>query len=89
MSTYSDIPTSFDPAILHSELEFLTAPAPASASFSDDLAAIQECIADEKAKKTRAGIVIQNRIWNTLEVFRSEEDYPIGTTDDRAVRWMN
>ena len=90
MSTYSDgIPTSFDPAILNSDFEFLNAPAPASASFSDDLAAIRECIADDKAEKTRAGIVIQNRIWSTFEVFRSEEDHPIGTSDDRTVRWTN
>ncbi|KAF1974934.1 hypothetical protein BU23DRAFT_504054 [Bimuria novae-zelandiae CBS 107.79] len=78
MSTYSDsFPTSFDLAFLNSEPEFLDAPA--STSFSDDLAAIQECIADDKAEKTRAGIVIQHRIWNTLEAFRSEEDYPIDT----------
>ncbi|KAJ4288942.1 Chromosome transmission fidelity protein 18 [Kalmusia sp. IMI 367209] len=78
MNEYSDgIPTSFDPALLNSELEFLKPPA--SASFSDDLIAIQECIADDKAKKTNAGIVIQHRIWNKLDAFRSEEDYPIDT----------
>lgn len=81
MSTYSDgIPTSFDPALLNSELEFLHAPA--SNSFSDDLHAIQECGAEETAKKTAAGIVIQHRIWNTREAFRSEEDYPIGIAND-------
>ncbi|KAL5384904.1 hypothetical protein DPSP01_005010 [Paraphaeosphaeria sporulosa] len=78
MSTYSDgIPTSFDPALLNSELEFLDAPA--TNSFSDDLSAIQQCLAEEKAKKTAAGIVIQHRIWSTVEAFRSEEDYPIDT----------
>ncbi|KAF9729294.1 hypothetical protein PMIN04_009288 [Paraphaeosphaeria minitans] len=78
MSTYSDgIPTSFDPALLDSELGSLNAPA--SNSFSDDLDAIQQCFAEEKAKKTAAGIVIQHRVWSTLEAFRSEEDYPIDT----------
>ena len=78
MSTYSDgIPSSFDPALLHSELEFLDAPEPTS--FSDDLAAIQQCIDHDKAEKTKAGIVIQHRVWNTRDAFRSEEDYPIGT----------
>lgn len=85
MSTYSDgIPTSFDPALLDPELDFLNAPA--SNSYSDDLHAIQECFAEEKAKKTSAGIVIQHRIWSTLEVFRSEEDYPISTANRRTLR---
>lgn len=87
MSTYSDgIPTSFDPALLNSELEFLEAPA--TTSFSDDLAAIQQCIADSKVEKTRAGIVIQHRIWNKLDAFRSEEDYPIGIADSRSARYL-
>lgn len=80
MSTYSDgIPTSFDPALLNSEIDFLDAPA--SNTFSDDLTAIQQCFADEKAKQTSAGIVIQHRIWTTLDAFKSEEDYPIGIAD--------
>lgn len=88
MSNYSDaIPSSFDHILLNSELEFLDAPP--STSFSDDLAAIQECIADDLAKKTKAGIVIQHRISNTLDAFKSEEDYPIGTRDGRIARCLN
>jgi chromosome transmission fidelity protein 18 len=87
MNTYSDCIPSFDPALLNSELEFLDAPA--SNSFSDDLNAIQQCFADEKARKTSAGIVIQHRIWSTVEAFRSEEDHPIGTANGRAAQKPN
>lgn len=78
MSEYSpQIPTPFDPAIyLHSELDLLQ-DAPASLSHSDELEALQQCIADDKAQKTNLGVVIQHRAWRTTEVFRSE-DYLIG-----------
>ncbi|KAF2108859.1 hypothetical protein BDV96DRAFT_503772 [Lophiotrema nucula] len=82
MTDYSpDIPTSFDPAIyLHSELEFLhDAPTPASFSHSDELEALQHCVAKDQAEKSRAGVVIQHRAWNTADAFRSEEDHPIDT----------
>jgi chromosome transmission fidelity protein 18 len=83
MSNYSPgIPTSFDPALLHSELEFLD-DAPPSLCHSDELCGIEESIAEERAKKTSAGIVIQHRAWNALEAFRSEEDYPISIRDTR------
>jgi chromosome transmission fidelity protein 18 len=77
-SDYPEIPTSFDPAIhLHSEADLLRTPA--SPSYSDDLDALRQCIESEKARKTREGIVIQNRAWTTEEAFRSEEDHPIST----------
>ena len=79
MSNYSPgIPTSFDPALLYSEHEFLD-DAPPSLSHSDELDAIEQTIAEQRAQKNSAGIVIQHRAWNTLEAFRSEEDYTIGT----------
>ncbi|KAF2676879.1 hypothetical protein K458DRAFT_379203, partial [Lentithecium fluviatile CBS 122367] len=79
MSNYSpDIPISFDPALLRSELDLFD-DAPPSLSHSDELDAIEQTIAEDKARKTSAGIVIQHRAWNTLEAFRSEEDYPIDT----------
>ena len=80
MSSYSPgIPTSFDPAFLHSEFELLQN-APASQSYSDDIDGLQQCINEDKAKKTREGIVIQHRIWNVAEIFRSEGEPPIGIT---------
>jgi len=80
MSRYSPgIPSSFDPALLDSESEHLQA-APASHSFSDDFEALQQCIVEDKAKKTTQGIVIQHRAWNVAEVFRSEGELPIGTS---------
>jgi chromosome transmission fidelity protein 18 len=79
MGTYSSgIPTSFDPALLYSELEFLD-DAPPSLTHSDELDAIQQTVAEDRAQKNRAGIVIQHRAWNTLDAFRSEEEYSIGT----------
>ncbi|KAF1835921.1 chromosome transmission fidelity protein 18 [Decorospora gaudefroyi] len=79
MSSYSPgIPTSFDPALLHSELEFPD-DAPASVSHSDELAAWHECVAEDTDKKKRAGVVIQHRAWNVAAVFRSEGEGPIDT----------
>lgn len=76
MSNYSpDIPTSFDPAIyLHSEID-LPQDAP---RYSDDIEALQQCAAEDKARKISERVVIQHRAWNITEVFRSEEDYAIG-----------
>jgi chromosome transmission fidelity protein 18 len=81
MNDYSPgIPTSFDPALLHSELEFIEA-APPSICHSDEIDAIEQTIAEDKAKKTSTRTVIQHRAWSTLEAFRSEGDYSIGTRD--------
>jgi chromosome transmission fidelity protein 18 len=79
MSEYSPyIPTSFDPALyLHSEADL--ADGPSSLSHSDELEALQQCTAADKAEKSKRGIVIQHRAWITEEVFRSEEDHPIST----------
>jgi chromosome transmission fidelity protein 18 len=79
MSNYSpDIPSSFDPALLHSEIEFLQT-ALAQPSFSDDFDALQQCILEDRAKKTTDGIVIQHRAWNLADIFRSEGEHLIGT----------
>ncbi|KAL6704070.1 Chromosome transmission fidelity protein 18 [Coniothyrium glycines] len=79
MSSYSPgIPTSFDPAILFSEHEFLQN-APASLSFSDELEALQQCIDEDIARKTHRGIVIQHRAWNLADTFRSEGEISIDT----------
>ena len=77
----ADLPTSFDPAIyLHSETGFdHDAPTPATPSHSDELDALQQCIAEDKAQKKAQGIVIQHRAWRLKEAFRSDELYPIGT----------
>ena len=85
MSSYSTgIPSSFDPALLFSELEFEIAQnAPPSHSFSDELEAIQQCITDDRAKKTSQGVVIQHRAWNIADVFRSEGEGLIGTSSQR------
>lgn len=78
MSSYSPgIPTSFDPALLNSELEFLH-DAPPSCSYSDQIDAVQQCIVDERAKKNREGIVIQHRAWKIADVFRSEGEDSFG-----------
>lgn len=84
MSTYSPgIPTSFDPAIyLDSEPSLIpdtNSNAPASSSHSDEFDALQDCIQDDKAQKSKAGIVIQHRAWKTGEAFRSEEYHSVGT----------
>jgi chromosome transmission fidelity protein 18 len=79
MSSYStDIPTSFDPALLYSEYD-LHQNAPTSISHSDDIEALQACIAEDKTKKSTKGIVIQYRAWNIAEIFRSEGEHFIGT----------
>ncbi|KAF2014129.1 hypothetical protein BU24DRAFT_370852 [Aaosphaeria arxii CBS 175.79] len=80
MNTSSpQVPTSFDPAIfLHSEAKFPQAEPP-STSYSEDLEALQECVAELREQKTKQGIVIQHRAWRLPEVFRSEEDHPIDT----------
>ncbi|KAF2127529.1 chromosome transmission fidelity protein 18 [Dothidotthia symphoricarpi CBS 119687] len=79
MSSYSPgIPTSFDPALLHSELEFIH-DQPVSESHSDEFDALQQCIAQDKAKKNSEGVVIQHRAWNLTEIFRSEGDRSIDT----------
>lgn len=79
MSSYSvGIPSSFDPALLYSEFEFLQ-DAPPSLSYSDDIDALQQCITENTAKKTKEGVVIQHRAWKLTEAFRSEGEVPIGT----------
>jgi chromosome transmission fidelity protein 18 len=79
MSSYSPgIPTSFDPALLNSELEFLH-DAPASLSYSDDFDALQQCITEDTIRKNSAGVVIQHRAWNVADIFRSEGEASIGT----------
>lgn len=72
------IPSSFDPALLYSELDLLQ-DAPPSLSFSDDIEALQQCITEDTAKKTSEGIVIQHRAWKLSEAFRSEGQASIGT----------
>jgi chromosome transmission fidelity protein 18 len=80
MSRYSPgITSSFDPALLDFEYENIQA-APSSHSFSDDFEALQQCIAEDRAKKTTQGVVIQHRAWNVAEVFRSEGEISIGTS---------
>jgi chromosome transmission fidelity protein 18 len=84
MSSYSPgIPSSFDPALLLSELEY-PQDAPPSPSFSDDFDALQQCITEEKAKKTSEGVVIQHRAWNITEIFRSEGEALIGTAESHS-----
>jgi chromosome transmission fidelity protein 18 len=86
MSDYpAGFPSSFDPALLQSETDFLlNDAAPPSVSHSDEIDAIAQCIAEDRAEKTRRGIVIQYRSWNTQEAFRSEELHSIGTADSLA-----
>jgi chromosome transmission fidelity protein 18 len=79
MNSYSSgIPSSFDPAILYSEFEYIQ-DVPPSHSYSDDIEALQQCIADDKSKKSSAGIVIQHRAWKISEVFHSEGEASLGT----------
>lgn len=79
MSDYSTgIPTSFDLTFFYSESNSLQNAA-ASISHSDDLEALQVCIAEDIAKKTKKGVVIQYRAWNIADVFRSEGESNIGT----------
>ncbi len=78
MSSYSaDFLTSLDPALFESELEFSQS-APQAISHSDDLEALQACIAEDRARKTREGIVIQHRAWNLVDIFRSDGDHISG-----------
>lgn len=78
MSSYSSgINSSFDPALLFSEHDFIQPSAPQS--YSDDIAALQECADETIARKTRDGIVIQHRAWPAADAFRSEGDFSIGT----------
>ena len=87
MSSYSaGIPSSFDPALLYSEFEFLH-DAPPSLSYSDDISALQQCITEDTAKKTEEGIVIQHRAWRLTEAFRSEGELSIGTRQRSTCRF--
>ncbi len=80
MSDYSlGIPSSFDPALLHSELATLQDDQ-TSHTYSDETSALQQYIAEKAAAKNTAGIVIQYRAWNTTEVFRSEGEEFFGNT---------
>lgn len=79
MSSYSTgIPTSFDPALLYSDYDHIQN-ASASFSHSDEIEALQACIAEDIVKKNDQGIVIRHRAWNTADVFRSEGEQYIGT----------
>ncbi|EAT79270.2 hypothetical protein HBI56_161860 [Parastagonospora nodorum] len=83
MSSYSQgLPSSFDPALLYSELD-RPQEEPPPVSFSDDFDALQQCITEDKAKKTSEGVVIQHRAWNITEVFRSEGEASIDTPAKR------
>ena len=79
MSSYSPgIPSSFDPALLHSETALLQ-DAPVQPSFSDDFDALQQCITENRTRKNNDGIVIQHRAWKLADIFRSEAEYSTGT----------
>jgi chromosome transmission fidelity protein 18 len=79
MSTYSaGIPSSFDPALLCSEYDQIPN-APTALSHSDDLEALQACIAEDTSRKTKEGVVIQHRAWNLVDIFRSEGEACSGT----------
>ncbi|KAH8702705.1 chromosome transmission fidelity protein 18 [Phaeosphaeriaceae sp. PMI808] len=79
MSSYSPgIPSSFDPSILHSQHEY-PQDTPQSLSYSDDIEALHQCIAEDKTKNNREGVVIQHRAWNLKEIFRSEGDRLVDT----------
>ncbi|KAL5114870.1 Chromosome transmission fidelity protein 18 [Pleosporales sp. CAS-2024a] len=83
MSSYSTgIPSSFDPAFLYSDIDH-SLEEPPSLSFSDDLDALQQCITEDKIKKTGAGVVIQHRAWNITDIFRSEGETLIDTPAKR------
>jgi hypothetical protein len=78
MSSYSSgITSSFDPALIHSEIALLQ-DAPAELSFSDDFDALQQCIAEDRTRKNKDGIVIQHRAWNLVDIFRSEGEHLTG-----------
>jgi chromosome transmission fidelity protein 18 len=89
MSSYSqDVPSSFDLALLHSELQELPEDLP-STSYSDDIDALQQCITEDIAEKTSKGVVIQHRAWTLAEVFRSEGELSIGTASVATRRGWN
>jgi chromosome transmission fidelity protein 18 len=72
----TEIPTSFDPAIhLHSQL---SDDAYAYEDLSTDLLELNQHLEFTRKEKNKAGIVVQHRAWKLSDVFRSEEDYPIG-----------
>lgn len=74
------LPSSFDPAIdLHSELVQSHLPTP---SDSDDFEALNTLQEETIASKTKQGIVIQHRAWKIADVFRSEDDYPLGRLEN-------
>lgn len=75
---FVDNPSSFDPALLYSDVDLLENSLN-STSHSDDLEALQACITEDSARKTREGVVIQYRAWNLVEIFRSEGEHSIGT----------
>lgn len=74
----SGIPSSFDPRLLDSEYDHIQN-APNSLSHSDDLEALQACVAEDTVQKNKKGVVIQHRAWNTADIFRSDTEHPIGT----------
>ncbi|KAJ4984199.1 sister chromatid cohesion factor [Stagonosporopsis vannaccii] len=86
MSDYSKgIPSSFDPALLCSDFH-PARHAPTSLSFSDDLEALQACIAEDRSNKNKGGIVIQYRAWNLRDIFRSEGEHCLDTPAKHRTR---
>lgn len=71
------LPSSFDPALhLHSEtpdIDLLN-DCP-SETFDDDIEALHL----QRQENLRKGIIIQHRVWNLSDVFRSDEDLRLGT----------
>ncbi|KAJ8119032.1 hypothetical protein OPT61_g88 [Boeremia exigua] len=86
MSSYSaQLPTSFDPALLYSDFNG-SWDAPQPISHSDELEALQACIAEDRAKKSREGIVIEHRAWNLVDIFRSESEHSFDTPLKKPTR---
>ncbi|KAK3057104.1 Chromosome transmission fidelity protein 18 [Extremus antarcticus] len=77
-------PTSDELAQLYAIEENHTVPDNNATSFNDDLAAIHDLQAERKRIHTAKGTVVQNRIWSTQDIFRSEPQEPNSSQDMAA-----
>ncbi|KAK5175403.1 Chromosome transmission fidelity protein 18 [Saxophila tyrrhenica] len=81
-------PTSDELAELYSTQENTVNTATDIPTFSDDLAAIHDLQAERKRVQTEKGVVIQNRIWSTQEIFRSDPPELTSSQDMAAMPFI-
>lgn len=76
------LPFTSDPALHDDWEEDINTIVPPSSTNSDDFEALHLIQKETIARKNKEGTVIQHRAWNLGDTFRSEADYPEGSSCD-------